>query len=587
MMNSKQKTRITGKLKCPNPLFEQWLISWRDQAMAKESKMQHTFNRALKSLRLYPIPLESGKECKILKGFGDTLCRMLDDKLKEYRAHNGGEIESQRSKGGNNKDTDRVITDTVGTKPRGNAREVTDEVNKPGGSKQYVPQYGSGGYAILITLYTESLKPDYPGYLKKSDIVLLGTPYLDNSSFTKPDPGSRYNAWSSMRTLLSKELVLKKSNPAKFSLTKKGWDLAKKLYEKSQVELPDNVSETDEDPVDLNQDCLDEIFFERTALPRVESCPEQPQTAKTPLQKFATVASCSGKGCKRTFEESCRAFSMSPYSFDVILYVDTSETSGFSNSHKDELLQRLIEHGVQFEVKKLKVSDFVWVSRDRGSNEELVLPYAVERKRMDDFASSIKDKRYYEQKFRLKKSGIENLIYLVESHGNNQHVGLPLKNLHQAASNTAIQENFFVKFTENTKETVEYLANMFGTLKRIFASKTLCSCPKDTYRPVDLNRDSIDLITFKEFQDISIKNKRVQHVSDLFVKMLVQIKGLSVDKALAVVRVYPTPRSLKTRYENSPPGEGERMLAGIKCGNKCLGVALSKTVYRVFQDAQY
>lgn len=46
-------------------------------------------------------------------------------------------------------------------------------------------------------------------------------------------------------------------------------------------------------------------------------------------------------------------------------------------------------------MKDLKVGDFTWICRKHNSSKELVLPYIIERKRMDDFASSIKDKRLH------------------------------------------------------------------------------------------------------------------------------------------------------------------------------------------------
>lgn len=54
--------------------------------------------------------------------------------------------------------------------------------------------------------------------------------------------------------------------------------------------------------------------------------------------------------------------------------------------------------GTLFEVRHLTVGDFIWVCRDRVTGQELVLPYIVERKRMDDLASSIQDGRFREQK---------------------------------------------------------------------------------------------------------------------------------------------------------------------------------------------
>lgn len=49
------------------------------------------------------------------------------------------------------------------------------------------------------------------------------------------------------------------------------------------------------------------------------------------------------------------------------------------------------------EIRHLNVGDYTWVCRDKDGNE-LILPYIIERKRMDDLASSIKSGRYHEQK---------------------------------------------------------------------------------------------------------------------------------------------------------------------------------------------
>lgn len=50
--------------------------------------------QALRSLRRYPLPLRSGKEAKILRHFGDGLCRMLDQRLQQHRS-SGGERGTQ------------------------------------------------------------------------------------------------------------------------------------------------------------------------------------------------------------------------------------------------------------------------------------------------------------------------------------------------------------------------------------------------------------------------------------------------------------------------------------------------------------
>lgn len=63
-----------------------------------------------------------------------------------------------------------------------------------------------------------------------------------------------------------------------------------------------------------------------------------------------------------------------------------------ANCHRDEILTELEKSKVKFEVKSLKIGDFLWICRAQ-EHQELILPYVIERKRMDDFACSIKDGR--------------------------------------------------------------------------------------------------------------------------------------------------------------------------------------------------
>lgn len=116
---------------------------------------------------------------------------------------------------------------------------------------------------------------------------------------------------------------------------------------------------------------------------------------------------------------------------------------------------------MKYEVRSLKVGDFTWVARHKQNvDQELVLPFVVERKRMDDFAASIKDGRFHEQKFRLRKCGLDNVIYLVENFGSNKNVGLPLQNLKQALANTSVQDGFKVHSTDSLANSVRFLAMM-------------------------------------------------------------------------------------------------------------------------------
>lgn len=115
---------------------------------------------------------------------------------------------------------------------------------------------------------------------------------------------------------------------------------------------------------------------------------------------------------------------------------------------------------LKHEYRSLKVGDFTWIARNKTNREELVLPYIVERKRMDDLGASIKDGRFHEQKFRLRKCGLKNVIYLVENFGSNSHVGLPIQSLKQALANTRVQDGFKVHMTDSLSNSARFLAMM-------------------------------------------------------------------------------------------------------------------------------
>lgn len=80
--------RITLRQLSPNPLFEQWLQDWLSYAERKNSLKKYALAKALDSLRRYPLVMHSGRDCCILDGFGQTICRMIDKQLEVYRKNN-------------------------------------------------------------------------------------------------------------------------------------------------------------------------------------------------------------------------------------------------------------------------------------------------------------------------------------------------------------------------------------------------------------------------------------------------------------------------------------------------------------------
>ncbi|XP_069939880.1 crossover junction endonuclease MUS81 isoform X1 [Cherax quadricarinatus] len=296
-------------------------------------------------------------------------------------------------------------------------------------------------------------------------------------------------------------------------------------------------------------------------------------------------------------------FTFLPEEYDIVLCVDNAETTGGSTggkrSTKDIIINELNRHGIKYSVRKLHVGDFVWVCQERHSPtsahstmteqpRELVLPYIIERKRMDDLASSIKDGRFHEQKFRLKRCGLSKPLYLVEEYGS-QNLSLPEATCLQAVVNTQIVDGFTVKVTKDQRESAAFLTIMTRCLQSKYQGKAVSSIlhkDVESQREEMLDHDTTEtsLMTFMQFNAASVKNHQLT-VREMFAKHLLQIHGLSVDKVLPIVDQYGSPGLLVSAYERLKSDDAtEQMLSSLKCGKsgRNLGPTLSTIIARLY-----
>ncbi|XP_019500800.1 PREDICTED: crossover junction endonuclease MUS81 isoform X2 [Hipposideros armiger] len=529
---------------CPNPLFVRWLTEWRDEAASRGRRTQFVFQKALRSLRRYPLPLRSGKEAKILLHFGDGLCRMLDQRLQKHRSSGG----------------DHAPGSSGAKSPaeEGPPAEVQDSSMpvlaqpKAGGSGSYWPARNSGARAVLLLLYREHLNSSGHSFLTKEEL-------LQRCAQEAPGvaPGSA-RPWPALRSLLHRNLILRTHQPARYSLTPEGLELAQKLAES-----------------------------EGLSSPNVGIGPEEPPREKPEVPRSFSAELGANEGSVQQPQLELR-----PGEYRVLLCVDVGETKGAG--HRSELIRQLQRLHVTHTVRKLHIGDFVWVAqetrpRDPARPGELVLDHIVERKRMDDLCSSIIDGRFREQKFRLKRCGLGRRVYLVEQHGSVHNLSLPESTLLQAVTNTQVIDGFFVKRTADIKESAAYLALLTRGLERLYQGHTLCSrtwgIPGDPESGAGPSSNPLcSLLTFKDFNTGAIKNK-AQSVREVFTRQLVQVRGVSGEKAAALVDRYSTPASLLAAYDAcATPKEQELLLSTVKCGRlqRNLGPALSRTLAQLY-----
>lgn len=523
---------------CPNPLFVRWLTEWRDEAASRGRHTRFVFQKALRSLQRYPLPLRSGKEAKILQHFGDRLCRMLDEKLEQHLA-SGGDHASSSPPGTNG--TSKEPPAQVPTEPQGGST-----------SAGYWPAQNSGAREILLQLYREHLNSDGHSFLTKEEL-------LQKCAQKTPRvvPGIS-RPWPALRGLLHRNLVLRTHRPARYVLTPEGLELAQKLAEVGGL----SALNTGFKP--------EEHHGEDSAVP--EATLSEPGTTEGDVQQ--------------------RPLELRPGEYRVLLCVDIGETRGAG--HRPEMVRELQRLHVPHTVRKLHVGDFVWVAqetrpRDPERPGELVLDHIVERKRLDDLCSSIIDGRFREQKFRLKRCGLGHRVYLVEEHGSIHNLSLPESTLLQAVTNTQVIDGFFVKRTMDIKESAGYLALLTKGLERLYQGHTLRSRPWGTEGGSDSGaKASADppcsLLTFSDFNAEAVKNK-AQSVREVFARQLMQVRGLSGEKAAALVDRYSTPASLLAAYDAcATTKEQEMLLSTLKCGRlqRNLGPALSRTLYQLY-----
>ncbi|XP_053305678.1 crossover junction endonuclease MUS81 [Spea bombifrons] len=595
---------------CPNPLFLKWLTEWRDAAAEKGLKTQFVYQKAISSLKKYPLPLRNGKEAKILQNFGDGICKMLDQRLEKHYAEHGPDASihslpgssSTSARGREQQRASSPIPTTSGLEaPQTESHQQgpsPSKKKKTEGKKQreYVPQKRSGGFAVLVTLYKNSKSPGSKGYMTKAELQREAQPLCDKS-FTLTDPSSKYTAWSSVSMLIQKDLVIKTHSPARYSLTEKGSELARKLAAAEQgPEYSDKSNVvTSHDEEELEKESMDqEKDVQNIRVLPVQSHHYQPLS----VSSLKIMQEPSGTHASSSYQH-VPDFTLRPGQFDIILCVDFIETTGGAAHRKQDLVSELKKNGVNFDVRKLHIGDFVWIAQEKvqplpgqlrmPQARELVLDYVVERKRMDDLCGSIIDGRFREQKFRLKRCGLCRPIYLVEDHGSAQHLSIPETTLQQAIVNTQVVDGFFIKRTKDVRESAAYLTLMTRYLHGMYSSKILLSCTKEDNDKFQRelpsrNAQSCILLDFKEFNEGAMKNK-AQTVKEVFARQLMQISGVSGEKAAAVLDRYGTPASLMSAYERCNSNEEkEKMLSNVKCGKlqRNLGPVMSKTICQLY-----
>lgn len=600
------------------------------------------YKKAYQSMIACPITFKHPSEAQQLSGLGPKLCDRLADKLKEHCEENG--LPMPKKGRSRNRTSEALLSDAATPAEL----EHSSPVRKKRKTQPYVPKYRSGAYALVVALGT--LDRESNQALSKSDLIALAQPHCDSSFTTPSDPTKFYTAWKSMQTLETKELVCMKGHPTKkYYLSDDGWEVADGIQasiDGRPAKRPKQAKATSTRKTSVSRSLTPEAVERRKAPPvRTVSAagsiafePVESRTAPTsqPAQRpsagmqqnkkitdIIEVSSASDQEwpvsepeinppARRGVEAHQRPTSagssvqdtiiLPAGSFEVKIVLDMREIR--STTDRDYISDELKKLGVVPQIRSLPLGDVLWVAEvnppyadslrpantgDENSGKvEIVLEHILERKRLDDLISSIKDGRFHEQKFRLHKSGIKNVTYLIEEYSvSADRWDKSAEAVESAMASMQVVDGFFVKQTTKLDDTIQYLARMTRTLKTLYEAKDINVLPAQSFeaeaatillarfRKMAPNR--IFGMTFSLFSAMCDKSESMT-LRDVYLKMLMCVKGVTGEKAVEIQKIWPTPRAFAEAFEMLEKGTARDSMISDRLGDEIPRKKIAKTL---------
>lgn len=592
-----------------NPLLLSWVKEWYDTARERSSKGVTTYKHAYTSLKACPITFHHPSELQKLKGFGPKLCERLTVQLQTYCNENGlpmpeHPLASKKRKGRSKPSAlDRIDDDDE----EDAALFDSPPAKKPRKLKPYVPAYRSGPYALIVAL--SSMDENATVGLSKQDLIEAAQPYTE-ASFSVPSDNTKfYTAWNSMKTLLTKELVYERGRPTKrYALTEEGWEVARRIQRtinggSANQPVPQHTESKTAIPRELGR--RQPAFSTYGGVNPDNDDPTAPVEQLDYNNVVANGPTISEQSALPKFTPIV----IKPGSFSVHLVLDVREIR--AKTDRDYMQEELTKRGIRPIMRSLELGDAQWVAkchdidllrRHGAEGDEIVLDYIVERKRLDDLIGSIKDGRFHEQKFRLKRSGVKFVTYLVEEISLDQiHFQKYEEAVQSAIASTQVVNGFTVKKTQRMDDSIRYLARMTGLLKKKYESRSLRVIPTrvitaQNYLPLlnDLRAREPGTnyhISYLAFASLVSKSDLLT-LRDLFLKMLMCTRGVTGEKAIEIQKIWKTPRDFVEAFQRCGFGEEGRKkkheLVSNHLGNKVkrkqIGKALSTKIAEIWGD---
>ncbi|EDO15162.1 hypothetical protein Kpol_440p9 [Vanderwaltozyma polyspora DSM 70294] len=591
-------------------LYLDWLQELIDSLGSHQDQLKITYEKAKRNLASTDGVFVYPNDLLKISGIGNAIMRRMEKKLATYCKGIGcnpptmaasSETEDART-GSKRSMTTLRSNSTLG--------DGTNEQPVKRKKRKYIPKKRSGGYAILLALLES--KAISRG-LTKDEIIENGQKFCKTSMAPNYATKEMYGAWSSIAALKSNCLVLEEGRPKRYILTDEGMDLAKTLKSADNIVFPDeyisNQMMNNNNQVDPNEEfsadlstlypenkkstmkrsyssSLLEITIHQQNSSPVFSRPENTNiftssSKGTPNQSTRPLS----EGNTNSDQEKIirRRFKGTSYelwkrdAFEILPIIDHREVK--SKADREFFINAFERKGMKADMKQLALGDIIWVARHKISGYQCVLNTIVERKRLDDLADSIKDNRFMEQKNRLEKSGCKHIYYLIE-----ETIGSSIGGMGEALKTSLwlilIYYRFSMIRTSNSDDTVEKLFALHQVIKKQYEGRDLIVLfpgelnSQDDYKKIlsffkeEFERsNTVECChSFECFQDVMGKGD-MKTVRELTINVLMYIKGVSLEKAIAIQNVYPTLNHILMAYKECKNDEEARLLLFKQLGN--------------------
>eukprot|EP00835_Amoeboradix_gromovi_P001146 NODE_46_length_27655_cov_0.671796.p5 type:complete len:604 gc:universal NODE_46_length_27655_cov_0.671796:14610-12799(-) len=537
--------------------IQRWILEWHEDAKAKDSKSQFTLNTAYKSLINGSDPIYSGRDAKKLKGIGDKLAARIDIKIGQWYKDNNTPRPFI---------VQNVIVNAVNIKPK----------------KAYVPKYRSCAFGILVGMYKSS-----QSNFTKSDLIQECQQFTD--SILEGTSSSSSTLSTAVKTLITRELLESYGRPAKYSLTDLGIEISAKLS-LNLDKIAGNLKANDAPPIETVSSPIESIdlansFFIPSYNPImnkppndvIDLCSTSSVVEETKLMDLSQnsltndiINDIEVIDISDELDASIPLKVLSEYKIKLI--IDNRENLG--GFRLDSLESKLHDLGISVEMAPLRLGDALWVACSLNGRIKVVLDYIIERKTSCDLISSIKDKRYLEQKGRLQEMQMK-VFYILEESQNQQQ---DRDRFGVEALETAfvqILDNGFIPIRTTgprhtlaylhtlTKQiTAKYTAGIYYVEARSIEDKSfyrnMRNYKVDKYSSklvIGLDNDIPWNLTLDAFQGVSDKSEHLM-IKDISRLFLTAVKGVTPIKAELLIKRFKTFCNMHREILSAPePGK--------------------------------